>query len=69
MRYKVEGLYQCEALKQLLESRLAETKSVKAVSANPRTGNLLLSFNSDTPSEFITSLIEKIIVRSHDIAD
>src|SRR5262245_18629355 len=60
-RFKIEGLYHCESLKQLLESRLAQTKSVKEVSANPLTGNLLLSFNSDKTPEFITSLLEQVI--------
>ncbi|MEW6296165.1 MAG: HMA2 domain-containing protein, partial [Thermodesulfobacteriota bacterium] len=45
-RYNVDGLYRSEALKKHLEARLAAYEEIHLVSANPVTGNVLVSFNS-----------------------
>lgn len=60
-RYKVEELYHSAVLQRLLEDRLQKRPGIKAVSANPQTGNLLVSFNSDNTVVTIASLIETIV--------
>ena len=61
VRYKVEGLYHSEALKKLIELRLGEQRGIQSVSANPLTGNVLISFNShNTPTSLVRRL-EKIV--------
>lgn len=59
-RFRVEGLYHSESYKHRLESHLAETKGILAVSANPQTGNVLVSFNSDNTPASIAALIETL---------
>ena len=51
VRIKVPGLYRSEALKDRLEKNLAGQRHVRAVYANPLTGNLLLLFDAAVPAE------------------
>jgi Ca2+-transporting ATPase len=60
-RYKVEGLYSSETLKQYLELRLVQEKDIIKVSASTLTGNILVSYNSDNTYQTIQSLIEKAL--------
>lgn len=64
-RYKVEGLYRSESLKKLLELRLAQQKGISQVSANPLTGNVLVSFNSDNSPSSVASLIREIVTEQN----
>ena len=59
VRCKVEGLYRSESLKHFLEARIITQKGVQDVSANPRTGNILVSFNSENTFETVAALIEQ----------
>lgn len=61
VRYAVDGLYHCEPLQRLLETRLLDKKGIKAVSANTLTGNLLISFNSENTVASVAALIERIV--------
>ncbi len=60
-RFKVQGLYHSQALKRRLETRLVEKIGIHEVSANPLTGNALISFNSEQTPSSIATLIEGII--------
>jgi Ca2+-transporting ATPase len=68
-RYKVEGLYHSQSLKRLLEVRLAEKNGISAISANPLTGNVLVSFNSDSTPTTVAVLIEQVVAeyRNHSL--
>lgn len=59
-RFRVEGLYRSESYKHQLESQLTATKGILSVSANPLTGNVLVSFNSDNTPSSIAALIETL---------
>ena len=61
VRYKVEGLYHSEALKKFIELRLGEQKGIKSVSANPLTGNVLISFNSHNTPVGLIRRLEKVV--------
>ncbi len=65
VRYKVEGLYRSESLKRLIEERLAENKGIHSVSAEPLTGKVLVSFNSDNTPATVATLIEQVVAE-HD---
>ena len=60
-RYKIEGLYRCDSLRQCLESRLLRHKDISHVSASTLTGTLLVSFNSNNSHEGIAGLIEEVL--------
>ncbi len=60
-RYRVEGLYGCEPLKQFIELRLAREKLINRVSASTLTGNVLVSFNSDNSHRSIGALLDKVL--------
>ncbi|MGD9183798.1 MAG: HAD-IC family P-type ATPase [Desulfobacterales bacterium] len=65
-RYRVEGLYGCEPLKQFLELRLAREELITRVSASTLTGNVLISFNSDNSHRSISDLLEKVLEEVND---
>ena len=65
-RYRVEGLYGCEPLKQFLELRLAREKLITRVSASTLTGNVLVSFNSDNSHRSIGALLDKVLEEVND---
>ena len=65
-RYRVEGLYGCEPLKQFLELRLAREKVITRVAASTVTGNVLVSFNSDNSHRSIGALLEKALEEVND---
>jgi len=60
-RYKIDGLYRSEALKKHLEARLATYAGIDQVSANPVTGNILVSFNSANSASTVASLIDAVL--------
>lgn len=60
-RYKVEGLYRSESLKKHLELQLARQTGISQVTANPLTGNVLVTFNSANTSTTVESLIVRIV--------
>src|SRR5215813_10713039 len=61
VRYKVAGLYHSQSLKRLIEERLAEKKGIHSVSAEPLTGKVLVSFNSDNTPATVAVLLEQIV--------
>lgn len=61
VRYKVEGLYHSEALKKFIELQLGQQRGIKSVSANPLTGNVLVSFNSHNTPPSLVRRLEKIV--------
>ena len=65
VRYKVEALYRCESLQHVLEDRLPKKPGIKTVSANPQTGTLLVTFNSDNTVDSIATLVEQLIAEPH----
>ena len=64
-RYKVEGLYHSKSHQRLLEARLPEQLGIKTVSANPQTGTLLVTFNSDNTVDSIALWVEHLIAEPH----
>jgi Ca2+-transporting ATPase len=60
-RYKVEGLYRSESLKQHLEARLVAIDSIHAVSANAWTGILLVHFDPARSAAEIIVLLETVV--------
>src|SRR5262245_12785053 len=61
VRYKVEGLYRSESLKRLIEERLAQKKGIHSVAAEPLTGKVLVSFNSDNTPATVAILLEQVV--------
>jgi len=66
-RYKVEGLYRSESLKQQIEQHLAQHKWILSVSVNTLTGTVLVLFDSQNGNRAssIASLLETLIERSN----
>jgi P-type Ca2+ transporter type 2C len=60
-RYRVPGLYRSEALKRLLELRLARIKAITRVSASSLTGTLLVCYNTGNTHESIADLVAGIV--------
>ncbi|MCS6927670.1 MAG: HAD-IC family P-type ATPase, partial [Candidatus Binatia bacterium] len=60
-RYKVDGLYRSEALKHYLEARLASYAGIHQVTANPATGNILVSFSPANSAATVASLIATVL--------
>ena len=65
-RYKVEGLYRSESLKQLIEQHLSQQKWILSVSVNTLTGTVLVLFDSQNGNRApsIASLLEAAIERT-----
>src|SRR5262249_650609 len=63
-RYKVDGLYRSASLKKLLEEQLAKCRGIHLVSAEPLTGKVLVSFNSDNTPASVAALIEQVVSKS-----
>ncbi|MBW4562769.1 MAG: phosphatase PAP2 family protein [Mojavia pulchra JT2-VF2] len=61
-RYKVDGLYGSQALKQYLELRLSKEEGIAQVSANNLTGNILVIFHRDQSPSAIAWLIYDIVL-------
>ena len=61
VRYKVTGLYHSELLKSLIEIQLTQKKGILSVSANPLTGKVLISFNSDNTEASVATLLERVV--------
>ena len=62
-RYKVPGLCGSDALKHALESRLLRYDDILHVSGSTLTGNLLISFNSDSSHQNIAGLIQEVLAQ------
>ena len=60
-RYKVQGLYRSQPLRSHLELHLPKTKQVFSVSANIRTGNVLVIFHPEASHAEIASLLQKLV--------
>jgi Ca2+-transporting ATPase len=67
-RFKVDGLLGSEALKQLLEQRLGRERDILSASANPLTGNILVSYNSNNNHHTIAFLLEDILIEARRVA-
>lgn len=64
-RYKIHQLYGCKSLKTYLERSLVEKAEIKAVSANPLTGNILVLYHPDKTPDEIASLIAESVLNYH----
>lgn len=62
VRFKVNGLYRCEALKRYIEIRLSKSEIITQANANPLTGNVLVVFNPNFTLDAIASLLQGIIL-------
>jgi len=67
-RFKVEGLYRSEALKRFLEAQVARANGngingIKAVSANPLTGNALIHFEAGVEPEAIGLWLGQVVAQ------
>ncbi len=62
-RYKVQGLYRSESLKNYLESSLSHNEHILHISANTLTANILILFHSDRSHQEIASLIEEVLTK------
>jgi Heavy metal associated domain 2 len=60
-RYKVEGLYRSESLKQHLEAGLVAIESIHAVSASAFTGNILVHFDPARSAADIMALLDGVV--------
>ena len=61
VRFKVNGLYNSEPLKKVLEERLSGYKKIQHVSASTITANILVIFNASLDYLFITELITTVL--------
>jgi Ca2+-transporting ATPase len=61
-RYKVEGLYRSESLRQHLEARLIAIDSIQEVSASALTGNILVRFEPTRSASDVSSLLDAVVV-------
>jgi Ca2+-transporting ATPase len=61
VRFKVEGLYRSQNLKQTIEIQLSEFNFVNRVAANVLTGNTLVLFDPACNRRLILSALEKIV--------
>ncbi|MDD3581734.1 MAG: cation-transporting P-type ATPase, partial [Desulfobacca sp.] len=59
-RYRVEGLYRSETLKQFLELRLTQRQDISYASASPLTGNILVCFNTGNSAQSIAAVLEDL---------
>jgi Ca2+-transporting ATPase len=61
-RYKVQGLYRSDRLREYLQVSLSGTQAIWEVSASSVTGNVLVRFNSGNDAGAIASLIEDLLI-------
>jgi membrane-associated phospholipid phosphatase len=61
-RFKVKWLYGDKYLKKHLEYRLSKSKFIAQVSASHLTGNILVIFQPNKSLEFITNLIQEVVL-------
>lgn len=66
-RYKVEGLYRSESLKQQIEQNLAQHSWILSVSINTLTGSVLVLFDSQNGnhSSAVASLLQSVVERTN----
>ena len=60
-RFRVNGLYRCDSLKEHIERRLAEDRTVISASANTLTSAILVHHDIAAPQGLIGSLIEEAV--------
>ncbi len=60
-RYKVEGLYRSDEVKRYLETELSRESSVRLVSANALTGNVLVFYDSKRTADEIGEALGKLM--------
>ncbi len=62
-RFKIDGLYRSEGLKRFLEAQAARANGngIKAVSANPLTGNALIHFEAGVEPETIGRWLSQMV--------
>ena len=63
-RFKVEGLLGSDSFKRFLEQRLSLEKDILSASASTRTGNILVSYNSNNNHHTIAFLLEDILIEA-----
>jgi len=63
-RFKVEGLLGSDSFKRFLEQRLDLEKDILSASASTRTGNILVSYNSNNNHHTIAFLLEDILIEA-----
>lgn len=61
VRYAVQGLHRCEALKKLLEFKLSRCNDITQISASALTGHVLVCFNANHSPESIAALITDLV--------
>lgn len=66
-RYKVEGLYRSESLKQKIEQDLTQHKWIVSVSVNTLTGSVLVLFDArnGNHASAVASLLKSVVERSN----
>ncbi|HVP78910.1 MAG TPA: HAD-IC family P-type ATPase [Thermodesulfobacteriota bacterium] len=60
-RFRIEGLYRSESLKQYLESELLKRDGIRSISVSTLTGKILVYFSSGRPSTEIASFIGTVV--------
>jgi len=60
-RFRIQGLYRSESLKQYLELELLKRDGIRSISVSTLTGNLLVYFSSARPSSEIASYIGTVV--------
>jgi len=68
-RYKIPDLLYSESCKIYLENTLANRDGVLKVSANPRTGNILVHFDTDITHQNMTELLEQVLKQANGMFD
>ena len=66
-RYKVEGLYRSESLKQQIEQHFAQYKWILSVSINTLTGSVLVLFDSQNGNHAsaVACLLKAVVERTN----
>jgi Ca2+-transporting ATPase len=60
IRYSVEGLYRSKPLQHYLEQHLSKPEPVQSVSANARTGNVLITYAAEWSVDDVTTHLDKL---------
>ncbi len=64
-RYRVQGLYRSEGLKEYLSDRLTRDGEVYSFSANILTGHVLIRFNGHRTPEDLGELLQTLVLNFH----
>ena len=60
IRCSVEGLYRSKPLQRFLEQHLSKPEPVQSVSANYRTGNVLITYAGEWSVDDVTTHLDKL---------